>query len=192
MREPARPARAGLALLLLLVCSAAACGGSSGGGDGAAAGWGQPERLGTGQYVGTLAGDGNGRAVLVWIAPGAEQTGASIVGRRLAPAAGWAPLETIDPPGPNLIQNPVAAMDARGGIIAVWPDTSAVLASRFAGAMWSAPAPISRQLFSRFGLKATPAAAFDASGRALAVWSECCGASAFEMHRTGSTRLPAG
>lgn len=135
----------------LFLIGVAGCGGSSGNGNGGTAGWGPPQMLGTGQYVGALAGDAAGRAILVWIAPGAEQTGASIVGRRFAPGTGWAPRETIDPPGPNIIQNPVAAMDAQGTIMAVWPDTSAVLASRFVGTAWSAPATISRELSSRFG-----------------------------------------
>ncbi|HVD78326.1 MAG TPA: hypothetical protein VNH43_11975, partial [Vicinamibacteria bacterium] len=143
----------------------------------------------TAQYMGSLTGDGNGSAVAVWIPIAGAGEGAAIVARRFAPSTGWTPVETIDPPGPNLFQDPVAAMDAQGAIMAVWPERSGLLASRFvAGSGWGAPTRISREYSSPFtSIQAAPAVGFYSGGRALAVWSECCGGSgAFEI---GSNRF---
>lgn len=177
------------AAAVLLLSGLMACGGSSDDGSGGPRGWGQPQFLGTGQYVGSLAGDGNGSAVAVWVPPAAANEGAAIVARRFAPGTGWSPLETILPPGPNIFQDPVAAMDAQGSIMAVWPERSGLLASRFiAGSGWSVPARISREYSSPFSsINALPAVGLFAGGRALAVWRECCGGSrAFEI---GSNRF---
>jgi hypothetical protein len=139
--------------------------------------------------MGSLAGDGNGSAVAIWIPIAGAGEGAAIVARRFAPSTGWVPMETIDPPGPNILQDPVAAMDAQGSVMAVWPERSGLLASRFvAGSGWGGAARLSREYSSPFSsITALPAVGFYSGGRALAVWSECCGGSgAFEI---GSNRF---
>lgn len=181
-------ARLGRAALLLCLSGLSACGGSSPA-PGNPPAWGQPEALGTAQQMGTLSGDGNGSAVAVWIPVAGPNEGAAIVARRFAPSTGWAPLETVDPPGPNVFQDPVAAMDPQGSVIAVWPERSGLLASRFvAGAGWDRPTRISREYPSPFfSINAMPAVGVFSGGRALAAWSECCGGSgAYEI---GSNRF---
>src|SRR5437867_2934789 len=138
--------------------------------------------------MGSLTGDSNGNAVAIWIPTAGAGEGAAIVARRFAPSTGWTPMETIDPPGPTTFQDPVAAMDAQGGIMALWPERSGLLASRFvAGNGWGPPTLLSREYGSRFSIQARPAVGFYSGGRALAVWSECCGGSgAYEI---GSNRF---
>jgi hypothetical protein len=175
--------------LPVFVLGLAACGGSSPGGPGAPAGWDTPEAIGTALQMGSLAGDGRGDAVAVWVPPPRADEGASIVARRFTSSGAWAPLETVDPPGPNIFQDPVAAMDAQGGIMVVWPERAGLLASRFAaGSGWGAPARISREYPSPFtSISALPAVEFYSGGRALSAWTECCGGSgAYEI---GSNRF---
>jgi len=170
------------ASLPAFVLGLAACGGSAPGGPGAPAGWGTPSALGTALQMGSLAGDGRGDAVAVWVPPPRAGEGASIVARRFASGGDWAPLETVDPPGPNLFQDPVAAMDAQGSVMVVWPERAGLLAARYAGSGWSAPARISREYPSAFSsIDAAPAAGFFSNGRALVAWRECCGGGAYEI-----------
>jgi hypothetical protein len=139
--------------------------------------------------MGSLTGDGNGSAVTIWIPIAGADEGAAIVARRFAPSTGWAPMETIDPPGPNIFQDPVAAMDAQGSIMAVWPERSGLLAAHFvAGSGWGGPTRLSREYSSPFSsITALPAVGVSSGGRVLAVWSECCGGSgAYEI---GSNRF---
>ena len=134
------------ACLFIFLFGLAACGGSSPGGPSAPAGWGTPEAIGTALQMGSLAGDGRGNAVAVWVPPPRADEGASIVARRFTSSGGWAPLETADPPGPNVLQDTVAAMDTQGSVMVVWPERAGLLASRYAaGSGWSSPTRISRR-----------------------------------------------
>jgi hypothetical protein len=165
------PASVGCRVLtnVLLVAALSGCGGSDGTMPGERAGWGAAEALGTADYLGSLAGDGSGSAVLVWIPPlQAPDEGASIVARRFAPATGWGQSQTVAPPGPNTFQSPVAAMDPRGVARALWPARRGLLTSQSTGSSWDAPLPISTE-YSSF--QALPALGLPAPATALAVWT---------------------
>ena len=154
---------------VLLAAALAGCGGSDGTmppGEGPA--WGAPQTLGTTEYLGSLAGDGSGNAVLVWIPPPGPDAGASIVARRFAPGGGWGPPQTVSPPGPNIFQSPVAAMDPRGAAMVLWPTTTGLRASSSVGSTWDAPRLISPESLS---FHALPALGLPAPGTALAVWT---------------------
>lgn len=154
----------------LWVAVLAGCGGSNGTTrPGETAGWGAAQALGTADYLGSLAGDGSGNAVLLWIPPPpTPDAGASIVARRFAPGTGWGPSQTVAPPGPNIFQSPVAAMDSRGAAMALWPAATGLLASSSVGSSWDAPRLISSESRS---FHALPALGLPAPGTALAVWT---------------------
>src|SRR5947199_9677252 len=104
------------------------------------------------------------------VPPPRADEGASIVARRFTSSGGWPPLETADPPGPNVLQDTVAAMDTQGSVMVVWPERAGLLASRYAaGSGWSSPTRISREYPSPFSsIDAAPAVGFFSNGRALA------------------------
>jgi hypothetical protein len=159
------------ALLFAALLALAACGDdSSGDGSNTPPGWGQPQTLGITQFVGSvsLAGSGNGDAVVTWDPTlGRTSDGPGVVARRFTPARGWTSVETLDP-GPDHYPPAVAAMDAHGNAVALWPGGPGLVASRaLAGSPWGAPMSVSGP---RFGFDT--AAGMDSGGRALAVWYE--------------------
>jgi hypothetical protein len=161
------------ALLLVSALFPAACGDSSN--SGLSLGWGHAEVLAEAhETYGTLAGDGRGSAVMVWIPPDTADRGAAIAARRFDARTGWAPVETIAPPGANRFQTPVADMDGWGNIVVAWPHTTGLLASSLAdGRGWSQPQRISREYPSFYSsFPGSPALGLAASGSGFALWNE--------------------
>lgn len=173
-----------MAVLVPALMVSAACGDSSN--RGSPLGWGRPEVLAEAYGVyGTLAGDGHGGAVMVWIPPLTADPGVAIVARRFGARTGWAAVETIAPPGPAKFQSPEVAMSERGDIVAAWAQVVGLAGSRFAG-HWSAPQLLSRAYSGfRSSFQGSPVLAMDAVGNALAVWDE--GGSAIWSSRQDAT-----
>jgi len=159
-------------LLLAFGFLAVACGNPSS--PGSSPGWGAPQVLGEaiGSY-GTLAGDGHGSAVMVWIPPASTDPGAAIVARRFGAGSGWAAIETIAPPGPAILQSPAVAMSGTGDIVVAWAQIIGLAGSRFTARGWSAPQLVSRAYAGfRSSFNGSPSLDIDAAGNALVVWDE--------------------
>ncbi|HVQ30797.1 MAG TPA: hypothetical protein VMV21_14505 [Vicinamibacteria bacterium] len=176
-----------LVLSVLLFAALAGCGGNDGTTNPEESpGWQAAQTLGTTEYLGTLAGDGNGNAVLAWIPPPLQDQGASIAARRFAPTTGWGPTQTLAPAGPNIFQSPVAAMDPRGGTFAVWPAVGGLLAAQSVASAWEPPQLISAESTAFHGL---PAVGVSGPGAAVAVWTGGSGSSnALSANRLDSSR----
>lgn len=91
-----------------------------------AAGWGAPERIGTGNFTSrgpAVALDPRGYGVAVWARNEGDPSmpEASIWAARLLPAAGWQAAQRIGDAPPALYLEPSAVLDAGGTGIAVWP-----------------------------------------------------------------------
>jgi hypothetical protein len=165
------PTRNGLrrAPLAFALAGLIACGGSSDESPPAPPGWGSAQVLGSADYVGSLSGDGNGNASLVWLPPTVGPSGPPIVARRFSPRTGWGITETIDPAGDRIFQSPVAATDSRSNIIVLWPESPGLFTSRFAGSGWGLEERISRDYGRSF--HGQEVLGFSATGTGLAAWS---------------------